>query len=234
MAMQWLDLARADTHGYQIDSEREMWVWRDWVVNAFNRNMPFDRFTIEQLAGDLLPQATEEQRIATGFNRNHMINSEGGSIPEEFQVEYVADRVETTAAVWLGTTLGCARCHDHKYDPFPQRDFYRFFAYFNHLPEAGIHAADGNAAPILRLGSPDQRREMARLNGRLAELEPKVLETAVSPLIEAWEKTSRIRHFLRPPGVLARYDFDGSLSDISGKQRPGRVMSGQITYDEGR
>ena len=83
-----------------------MWVWRDWVVNAFNRNMPFDRFTIEQLAGDLLPQATEEQRIATGFNRNHMINSEGGSIPEEFQVEYVADRVETTAAVWLGTTLG--------------------------------------------------------------------------------------------------------------------------------
>ena len=235
MAMQWLDLARyADTHGYQIDSEREMWVWRDWVVNAFNRNMPFDQFTIEQLAGDLLPQATEEQRIATGFNRNHMINSEGGSIPEEFQVEYVADRVETTAAVWLGTTLGCARCHDHKYDPFAQRDFYRFFAYFNHIPEDGIPAAFGNAAPILRLGSPDQRRELDRLNSRLAELEPKVSETAVSQLIEAWEKTSPDQALPpSPPGVLARYGFDGGLSDISGKQRPGRVISGQIAYDEG-
>ncbi len=115
MAIDWLDLARyADTHGYQLDAHREMWPWRDWVISAFNRNLPFDQFTIEQLASDLLPGATVAQKIATGFNRNHMINSEGGSLPEEFQVEYVVDRVETVSTVWLGTTLGCARCHDHK------------------------------------------------------------------------------------------------------------------------
>jgi Protein of unknown function (DUF1549) len=112
MAMQWLDLARyADTHGDHIDSHREMWHWRDWVIDAFNRNMPFDEFTIEQLAGDLLPHPTLAQRIATGFNRNHMINFEGGAIPEEYQNECVVDRLEATSVVWLGTTMGCARCH---------------------------------------------------------------------------------------------------------------------------
>ena len=118
MAMQWLDLARyADTHGYHIDSHRDMWPWRDWLIAAFNNNLPYDKFTIEQLAGDLLPGATIEQQIASGFNRNHMINYEGGAIPEEYQVEYVIDRVETTATTWLGMTMGCARCHTHKYDP---------------------------------------------------------------------------------------------------------------------
>ena len=132
MAMQWLDLARyADTHGYHIDSHREMWRWRDWVINAFNRNMPFDQFTTEQLAGDLLPNATLEQKIASGFNRNHMINFEGGAIPEEYQTEYVVDRVETTSNVWMGMTMGCARCHSHKYDPIAQKEFYQFFSFFN-------------------------------------------------------------------------------------------------------
>jgi hypothetical protein len=122
MAMQWLDLARyADTHGYHIDSHRDMWRWRDWVIDAFNRNLSFDKFTIEQLAGDLLPDATLEQKIASGFNRNHMINYEGGAIPEEYQVEYVVDRLETTSNVWMATTLGCARCHNHKYDPSLRR-----------------------------------------------------------------------------------------------------------------
>ena len=121
--MQWLDLARyADTHGYHIDSQRDMWTWRDWVIDAFNRNMPFDRFGIEQLAGDLLPNATLQQKLASGFNRNHMINYEGGAIPEEYQVEYVADRVDTTSNVFMGLTVGCARCHDHKYDPISQKE----------------------------------------------------------------------------------------------------------------
>src|SRR6185503_17141010 len=124
MAMQWLDLSRyADTHGYHIDSHREMWHWRDWLIDAFNRNKRFDEFTTEQLAGDLLPHATLAQRIATGFNRNHMINFEGGAIPEEYQNEYVVDRVETTSVVWLGMTMGCSRCHDHKYDPIKQKEF---------------------------------------------------------------------------------------------------------------
>jgi hypothetical protein len=113
MAVRWLDAARyADTNGYESDGARSMWRWRDWVIDAFNRNMPFDQFTIEQLAGDLLPNATREQRIATAFHRNHRTSSEGGIIPEEFRVEYVADRVETTSTVWLGLTTGCARCHD--------------------------------------------------------------------------------------------------------------------------
>ena len=129
MAVPWLDAARyADTDGYQNDRLRYMWPWRDWVVMALNENMPFDQFTVEQLAGDMLPDATLLQQIATGFNRNHRINSEGGSIPEEWSVEYVVDRVDTTATVWLGLTMGCARCHDHKYDPISQKEYYQLFA----------------------------------------------------------------------------------------------------------
>src|SRR3989449_8755157 len=125
MATRWLDAARyADTNGYQTDGERSMWRWRDWVINAFNQNMPFDCFTIEQIAGDLLPNATLDQKIATGFNRNHRGNGEGGIIAEEYAAEYVVDRVDTTSTVWLGVTMGCARCHDHKYDPIWQKELY--------------------------------------------------------------------------------------------------------------
>ena len=138
MAARWLDAARyADTNGYQTDGERSMWRWRDWVIDAFNRNMPFDQFTVEQIAGDMLPNATLDQKIATGFNRNHRGNGEGGIVPEEYAVEYVVDRVDTTSTVWLGLTVGCARCHDHKYDPITQKEFYQFFAYFNNVPERG-------------------------------------------------------------------------------------------------
>ena len=123
MAFRWMEAARyADTNGYQTDGVRDMWRWRDWVIDAFNRNMPFDQFTIEQLAGDLLPNPTLDQRIATGFHRNHRTSAEGGIVPEEFRVEYVADRAETTSTVWLGLTVGCARCHDHKYDPIQQKE----------------------------------------------------------------------------------------------------------------
>jgi hypothetical protein len=138
MSIRWLDAARyADTNGYQTDADRDMWRWRDWVIDAFNKNMPFDQFALEQIAGDLLPSPTLEQRIATGFNRNHRGNGEGGIVAEEYAVEYVVDRLETTSTVFLGLTLGCARCHDHKYDPLSQKEFYQFFAYFNNIPERG-------------------------------------------------------------------------------------------------
>ncbi len=139
MALPWLDAARyADTHGYQKDNHRSMWPWRDWVISAFNSNMPFDQFTMEQLAGDLFDDPTEAQLIATGFNRNHRINAEAGSIEEEFLAEYASDRLETTATVWLGLTVGCARCHDHKFDPITQKDYYQLIAFFNNIEEKAL------------------------------------------------------------------------------------------------
>src|SRR5207248_2039717 len=169
MALDWLDLARyADTHGFHLDSGRDMWRWRDWVIGAFNADLPFDRFTVEQLAGDLLPNATLEQKIASGFNRNHMINFEGGAIPEEYHTAYVIDRVNTTATVWMGLTLGCCQCHDHKYDPFTQRDFYRLYAFFNSVPENGLDGSKGNAVPVLKVATPEQERTRQELAGRVA------------------------------------------------------------------
>ncbi|MFO0984638.1 MAG: PSD1 and planctomycete cytochrome C domain-containing protein [Planctomycetota bacterium] len=157
----WLDLARyADTHGYEKDPRRTMWRYRDWVIDAFNRDLPFDQFTIEQLAGDLLPAPALEQRIATGFHRNTMINEEGGVDQEEYRCEAVLDRVNTTAAVWLGATLGCAQCHDHKYDPFSQREYYQMFAFFNGDDDVTIEAP-----------TPAQLAERERLQAELAALE---------------------------------------------------------------
>ena len=155
MALSWLDQARyADTNGYSIDGGREMWLWRDWLIHAFNQNMPFDQFIVEQLAGDLLPQATTDQLVATGFNRNHMITHEGGTIPAENLVNYVSDRVRTTGEVFLGLTIGCAQCHDHKYDPISQKDYYRFFAYFNSIEDRGLDGNSGvNAVPKIKATS---------------------------------------------------------------------------------
>ncbi len=175
LALDWLDGARfADSGGYQGDIFRSMWPWRDWVINAFNRNQPFDQFTIEQLAGDLLENPTREQLVATGFNRNHRINDEDGIILEEFRVEYVVDRVETTAAVWMGLTMGCGRCHDHKYDPISQRDFYSFYAFFNSVNEQG--RGHGNAPPILSLPSREQEEQLAAASGELAVFQQKLKE----------------------------------------------------------
>jgi len=168
MASVWMDAARyADSGGYQGDLPRTMWPWRDWVVRAYNDNMPFDQFTIEQLAGDLLPNPTTDQLIATGFNRNHRINDEDGIILEEFRTEYVADRVDTTAAVWLGLTLGCARCHDHKFDPLTQKDYYSFFAYFNSVDEVG--RGNGNSQPLYYFDS-SIRPQIEAIDERLLEL----------------------------------------------------------------
>ena len=166
MTIRWLDAARyADTNGYQTDGPRDMWRWRDWVLEAFHKNMPFDQFTIEQLAGDLLPNATLDQEIATGFNRNHRGNAEGGIVPEEFQVEYVVDRVDTTFTVWQGLTMGCARCHSHKFDPLSQKEYYQLFSCFNNIPENGRALKEGNSPPYIK--APTQ--EQAVQNGRLLE-----------------------------------------------------------------
>ncbi len=172
MAMDWLDVARyADTHGFNNDSERSMWRWRDWVIEAFNRNLPYDQFIVEQLAGDLLPDPSLEQLIATGFNRNHVINSEGGIIDEEYRVEYVADRVRTLGMAWLGLTVECARCHDHKFDPITQKDYYRFFAFFDNVPEMGEAGRVANAVPMISAPTIDQRQRIAELRDRVDALE---------------------------------------------------------------
>ncbi len=153
LAMWWLDAARySDTDGFQGDATRTNWPWRDWVIGAFNRNLPFDQFTIEQFAGDLLPNATPEQRLATCFHRNHMTNGEGGRDPEESRIDYVIDRVSTTGTLWLGLTLGCCQCHSHKYDPITQRDFYSLTAFFNSIDEDG--KASTAAKPYLSYQSP--------------------------------------------------------------------------------
>jgi hypothetical protein len=231
MAMMWLDLARyADTHGYHIDSHRDMWPWREWVIRAFNNNLPFDRFTVEQIAGDLLPNPTKDQIIATGFNRNHMINYEGGAIPEEYLVEYVADRVETTSNVWMAMTMGCARCHDHKYDPIKQADFYRFFAFFNTVKEKGLDGMAGNAEPLLPLPDDGQKARLEKVKAAIAAREAQLPEKKVDELLAKWEASQTID--LAGPVSLRNalqfhYDFEGNTLDTSGRYRHARVMGGE-------
>ncbi|MEE2842978.1 MAG: DUF1549 domain-containing protein, partial [Planctomycetota bacterium] len=187
MAKYWLDLARyADTNGYQYDTERTQWVWRDWVIHAYNANMPFDQFTIEQLAGDLIPDGTPQQQLATGFNRNHGITIEGGIISEEYRVEYVMDRVVTTGAVWLGMTVGCARCHDHKYDPLSQTEFYQMLAYFNQVPEKGNSGFDPRATIASPLAAKQNQTLDAEIEALRAELEK---PRDVTSELEKWART---------------------------------------------
>ncbi|MGH9838903.1 MAG: DUF1553 domain-containing protein [Blastocatellia bacterium] len=175
MASRWLDAARyADTNGYQIDGDRSAWRWRDWVIEAFNRNMPFDQFTIEQLAGDLLPNPTLDQKIATAFNRNHRINAEGGIVPEEYRVEYVVDRVDTTTTVFMGLTMGCARCHNHKYDPLTQKEFYQLSAYFNSIDEDGHSFDQGNSPPWMPAPTRDEQQRLQQYDRQIAVIEDRI------------------------------------------------------------
>jgi hypothetical protein len=170
MVWEWMEAARyADTNGYQGDPTRSMWYWRDWAIGAFNRNMPFAQFTVEQIAGDLLPEPKHEQLVATGFHRNHMINGEGGRIAEESRVDYVQDRVETTGTVWLGLTFNCCRCHDHKYDPLTQREYYQLSAYFNSIDESGANDAGGLAKPIISFASDEQQKKVSELEQKEKE-----------------------------------------------------------------
>ena len=225
MAFRWLDAARyADTNGYQNDQERYMWRWRDWVIDAFNRNMPFDQFTIEQIAGDLLPNSTLEQKIASGFNRNHRGNGENGTDPREYHVEYVVDRVETTSTVWLGLTLGCARCHDHKFDPFTQKEFYQFYAYFNNVPDRGRYFKYGNTPPLVRAPTASQRRQLDGLEGRIRTAERKLTseEASIARQQRKWEKRGATTDWSFDERLVVSHDLaelDGSsevdLGDIA-------------------
>ena len=219
MAVRWLDAARyADTSGYQTDGPRVMWRWRDWVINAFNSNQPFDQFTIEQLAGDLLENPSLDQRIATGFNRNHRGNGEGGIIPEEYQVEYVVDRVDTTFTVWLGLTVGCARCHDHKYDPIRQKDFYQIFAYFNNIPERGRAVKLGNSPPFIKAPLPEEQsrlmvldRDIEAAAASLNDLQDELDETQ-----RTWESSfspAQPIEWSISEGLVNHFGFDGNLTD---------------------
>ncbi|MFN8008724.1 MAG: DUF1549 domain-containing protein [Terriglobia bacterium] len=237
-ARPWLDLARyADTNGFEKDSRRTMWTYRDWVINALNQDMPFTEFTIEQIAGDLLPEATIEQKIATGFHRNTMTNEEGRVDKEEARWMQIVDRVNTTASVWLGTTLGCAQCHNHKYDPFTQKDYYRLFAFF----ENSDYRLDGVGTshvkliePILELPDPAKDLRRQQLNQEIARLEA-VLKTQTAALDtaqEGWEKEEVSRqavwHLLEP----SQFTFSGSATWWKGENHSLRVAtwSERINY----
>ena len=196
MARYWLDVVRyADTHGMHFDNERSIWLYRDWVISAFNQNMPFDQFTIEQLAGDLLPDASLDQQIASGFNRCHVTTNEGGSIDEEVYVRYIVDRVETTSTVWLGLTTGCAVCHDHKFDPISQKEFYQLFAFFNSTTDKTM---DGNALappPVVKVPTAEHKEQLAKLARQTAEIQSRI--DAAAPALDArlpeWHRKQRDR-----------------------------------------
>jgi hypothetical protein len=240
MAVEWLDAARyADTNGYQTDGQRFMWRWRDWVIDAFNTNMPFDRFTIEQLAGDMLPNATLDQKIATGFNRNHSQSGEGGIVPAEFLVEYAVDRVDTTSTVWLGLTLGCARCHDHKFDPIKQKEFYEVLANFNNIPERGKAFKYVNSPPLVTAPTADQRAQLAKVDEtlRVAREALANLQQEATAAQTSWEAalagSARVDWTLRDR-LVARYALDGDLAGFNaGESTSATLENGQPQFVSG-
>jgi len=212
MALSWLDAARyADSNGFQQDGDTWQWIWRDWVVKAYNDDMPFDQFTIWQLAGDLLPDATTDQKIASGFNRNHLQNGEGGAIPEEQRFVTLFDRIDTTATNWLGLTIACSQCHDHKYDPITQRDYYSMMDAFNHVPESGVPTY---LSSRIRLGTPYIELPTAENNIKIADFDEqiRVSEIEAKPIQEAFFAGWKV-------GLLS----DGNASD--GKELPDSVKN---------
>ncbi len=193
MTLAWMDAARyGDTSVHHADGPRDMWLWRDWVIDAYRTNKRFDEFTIEQLAGDLLPNPTQDQFVASGFHRNTPTSDEGGAIDEELRVKYMVDRVKTTANVWLGLSMECAQCHDHKYDAVTQRDYYRFYAYFNQSVEKGFQTRDGNAEPLISVPSPTASAEQAELKDSIRAIDAFLTETEPPGLeLAAWCEEQR-------------------------------------------
>ncbi len=243
MALEWLDLARyADTNGYNNDEDRTMWPWRDWVINAFDRNMPFDQFTIEQVAGDLLPNPTQDQLIATGFLRNQGHNTEGGIIQEEYRVEYVADRVHTVSTVFLGLSMQCARCHDHKFDPITQKEYYQFYSFFNSLDEKQArYSKFVGAEPFIRVPTADQSSKVKALDEQVAKLQSrsKLLEDQadanVAKLVAENSESDLRTRFSR--NALFRFPLDHTQSatifDAVADTWIGKT-SGTLAWQEGK
>ncbi len=235
MASHWLDLSRyADTNGYNNDEDRTMWPWRDWVIEAFDRNIPYDRFVTEQLAGDLLPDPTQDQLIATAFLRNQGHNTEGGIIQEEYRVEYVADRVHTTATVFLGLSMQCARCHDHKYDPISQKEYFRFFALFNNIDERQASYSKFVAAePFIRVSTKSQQEQLSQLDQKLKELKASsaFAESAYLETLTTWLKTQSAESIEKRFGtrVLHTFPFDAVQAKTS--ESAGELVMGLDTQN---
>ncbi len=218
MTVDWLDTARyADSYGFQVDREREMWPWRDWVVKSFNDNMPFDQFIIWQLAGDLLPDATDDQILATAFNRLHQQEAEGGSVEEEYRVEYVCDRVQTFATTFLGLTFECARCHDHKYDPITQKEYYQLFSIFQNVDEAGLYSyfTMSPPTPALTMTDATGKQTLVSLQKKVSELEQQTspLRESKSSTFEAWISNGERSSAELTLPELARFDFESLDGD---------------------
>lgn len=219
MASDWLSVSRyGDTHGYEADSRRMAWQWRDWVINAFNDNMPYDQFITEQIAGDLLPQPTRDQLTATSFNRNHLMNSENGILDEEWRVEYVSDRTNTTGKAIMGLTMECAKCHDHKYDPISQKEYYSLFAFFNNTDENGQIRWQTQAAPVLDLTEPEQDRKLEELekvsNEQRQQIAQYVQQVQAS---EDWKSKLNKNQINLNKGLKVHVSLDGVSSYSGGK-----------------
>ena len=218
MAVEWLDVARyADTHGYQADRFNHLWPWRDWVIKAFNRNIRINQFIIEQLAGDLLPDATQDQKVATAFNRLHRQTNEGGSVEEEFRVEYNSDRVHTVGGAFLGLTMECSRCHDHKYDPISQKDYYRLFAFFNSTDESGLYSHFTDAIPtpttLLYKDGEEQKHRALKQAVAAKEKELEAYRAAARPAFEKWLTSKREPTEVK--GFIGHYSFDNLTNNTS-------------------
>ena len=193
-ARMWLDLARyADSAGYGSDPLRTIWRYRDWVIAAFNRNLPYDQFTIEQIAGDLLPGSTLEQKMATAFHRNTMTNTEGGTDDEEFRVAAIKDRVDTTMQVWMGLTMGCAKCHSHKYDPLTNEEYYKFYAIFNQTADTD----QPDESPVIPAPTTEISEQIRKINAQIEELKERLEHEAAAPALATaqvmWEARRRLR-----------------------------------------
>lgn len=224
MAVAWMDAARyGDTSVMHADGPRDMWPWRDWVIKAYNSNMPFDQFTVEQIAGDLIPEATVSQKVASGFNRNHATSDEGGAFAEELRVEYVADRVQTTANVWMGLTMECAQCHDHKYDPISQKEYYQFFAFFNNTTDPGMQTRNGNQAPVVEVPDEERMKRLAELHQQLTASDEKIEGyrnlVARSPEFQKWvakksEEARKDGSTKQPDGLIHWFPINEAANDF--------------------